>query len=157
MARQACANRSPSLSTRTIGVPGLHDGAWSRRARPGCTELTADGGPRGFESISLQQRVSDEPLLAPEPSRSASVQETTGGSTGHPKNLRGTDGSNPSPSSRQSVSLPQPLSKVENPAFPRGSGQLAWRPGQQRRARLSIVRQPAAISLSGHIPVPQCR
>jgi len=39
-------NRSPSLSTRTIGVPGLHDGAWSRRARPGCTELTADGGPR---------------------------------------------------------------------------------------------------------------
>ena len=38
-------NRSPSLSTRTIGVPGLHDGAWSRRARPGCTELTADGGP----------------------------------------------------------------------------------------------------------------
>src|SRR6202030_4070806 len=39
-------NRSPSLSTRTISVPGLHDGAWSRRARPGCTELTADGGPR---------------------------------------------------------------------------------------------------------------
>src|SRR6202030_3475006 len=38
-------NRSPSLSTRTIGVPGLHDGAWSRRARPGCTELTAYGVP----------------------------------------------------------------------------------------------------------------
>ncbi len=33
---------------------------------------------------------------------------------------RGTDGSNPSPSSRQSVSLPQPLSKVENPAFRAG-------------------------------------
>ena len=45
-APQAYANRSPSLSTRTIGVPRLHDGAWSRRARPGCTELTADGGPR---------------------------------------------------------------------------------------------------------------
>jgi hypothetical protein len=42
----ACANRSPSLSTRTIGVPGFADDAWSRRARPGCTELTADGGPR---------------------------------------------------------------------------------------------------------------
>src|ERR1700751_5847626 len=66
----------------------------------------------------------------------------------------GTDGSNPSPSSRQSVSLPQPLLKVENPAFPRGFGQLAWRPGQERRARLSIAGQPAAISLSALIPVP---
>ena len=34
---------------------------------------------------------------------------------------------------------------------------LAWRPGRQRRAGLSISRQPAAISLPGHIPVPQCR
>ena len=34
----------------------------------------------------------------------------------------GTDGSNPSPSSRQSVSLPQPLLKVENPAFRAGLG-----------------------------------
>jgi len=33
---------------------------------------------------------------------------------------RGTKSSNPSPSSRQSVSLPQPLSKVENPAFRAG-------------------------------------
>ena len=32
----------------------------------------------------------------------------------------GTEGSNPSPSSGESVSLPQPLSKVENPGFPRG-------------------------------------
>jgi hypothetical protein len=30
----------------------------------------------------------------------------------------GTDGSNPLPSSGQSVSLPQPLSSVENPARP---------------------------------------
>ena len=35
---------------------------------------------------------------------------------------RGTDGSNPSPSSRQSVSLPQSFSKVENPAFRAGLG-----------------------------------
>jgi 3(or 17)beta-hydroxysteroid dehydrogenase len=34
--------------------------------------------------------------------------------------LCGTDGSNPFPSSRQSVSRPHPLSKVENPGFPRG-------------------------------------
>jgi hypothetical protein len=45
-ARGMPQNLSPSLWTRTIGVPGLHDGAWSRRARPGCAELTADGGPR---------------------------------------------------------------------------------------------------------------
>jgi hypothetical protein len=37
----------------------------------------------------------------------------------------GTDGSNPSPSSRQSVSLPQPLSSVKNPGFPRRCARLA--------------------------------
>jgi hypothetical protein len=47
---------------------------------------------------------------------------------------RGTDGSNPSPSSRQSVSRPHPLSKAENPGFPRGCARPAWRPGRQRRA-----------------------
>jgi hypothetical protein len=36
--------------------------------------------------------------------------------------LRGTGSSNPSPSSRQSVSLPLPLSNVENPAFRAGLG-----------------------------------
>jgi hypothetical protein len=46
----------------------------------------------------------------------------------------GTDGSNPSPSSRQSVSRRHPLSKVENPGFPRGCPRLAWRPGRERRA-----------------------
>src|ERR1700726_2224052 len=35
---------------------------------------------------------------------------------------RGTGSSNPSPSSRQSVSLPQSFSKVENPAFRAGLG-----------------------------------
>ena len=40
----------------------------------------------------------------------------------------------PVPSSRQSVSRPHPLSKVENPGFPRGCARLAWRPGRQRRA-----------------------
>jgi hypothetical protein len=80
-----------------------------------------------------------------------------GGSTGQPKNFAGTDGSNPSPSSRESVSLPHPLSKVENPGFPRGCARLAWRPGRQRRARCLISRQPAAISLSDQNPVPQCR
>src|SRR5438128_1905537 len=47
---------------------------------------------------------------------------------------RGTDGSNPVPSSGQSVSLPELLSRVENPGFLRGCARLAWRPGRQRRA-----------------------
>src|ERR1700720_4495649 len=69
---------------------------------------------------------------------------------------RGTEGSNPSPSSRQSVSLPQPLLKVENPAFRAGLG--SWLADRVSRDSLgvSISRQPAAISLSGHIPVPRC-
>jgi hypothetical protein len=46
----------------------------------------------------------------------------------------GTEGSNPSPSSRQSVSRPHPRSKVDNPGFPRGCARPAWRPGRQRRA-----------------------
>jgi hypothetical protein len=66
------------------------------------SRIVSATGDRGFESFSLQRRVSDEPLLTSEPSRSASVQETAGGSTGQPKNLRGTDGSNPSPSSGES-------------------------------------------------------
>jgi len=47
---------------------------------------------RGTERVRihlLQQRVSDEPLLAPEPSRSASVEETAGGSTGAAKKFAG--------------------------------------------------------------------
>jgi aldehyde dehydrogenase family protein len=41
--------------------------------------------------------------------------------------LRGTEGSNPAPSSGESVSLPHPLSKVENPGFPdRRRGTSRW-------------------------------
>jgi hypothetical protein len=46
----------------------------------------------------------------------------------------GIESSNPPPSSRQSVSRPHPLSKIEKPGFPRGCPRLAWRPGRQRRA-----------------------
>ena len=63
----------------------------------------------------------------------------------------GTDGSNPSPSSGESVSLPHPVSKVENPAF--GAGVCGWlgdRVGRDAQG-VSIARQPAAISLSRHI------
>src|SRR5260370_6153603 len=77
-----------------------------------------------------------------------------------PKNaypLTGTDGSNPLPSRGESVSLPHLLSKVENPAFRAGvRGWLGDRVGRDAQG-VSISRQPATISLSGHIPVPRCR
>jgi len=60
------------------------------------------------------------------------------------------------PSSRQSVSLPQPLSKVENPAFRAGLGSWLGDRVSRDSQGVSISRQPAAISLSGHIPVPRC-
>ena len=47
---------------------------------------------------------------------------------------RGTGSSNPSPSSGESVSLPERVSRIGNPGFPRGCARLAWRPGRQRRA-----------------------
>ena len=47
---------------------------------------------------------------------------------------RETEGSNLSSSSGESVSLPELLSRVENPGFPRGCARQAWRPGRQRRA-----------------------
>jgi len=53
---------------------------------------------------------------------------------GTPLRKGGTDGSNPAPSSGESVSRPKPLSYVENPGFPRGCARLAWRLGRQRRA-----------------------
>jgi len=60
------------------------------------------------------------------------------------------------PSSRQSVSLPLLLSNVENPAFRAGLG--SWfDDGVSRDAPGFPLRQPAAMSLPGHIPVPQCR
>jgi hypothetical protein len=62
--------------------------------------------------------------------------------------LRGTGSSNPSPSSRQSVSRPHPLSNVENPGFPRGCARLASRPGRQRRAGcFDIARTGSNISV----------
>ena len=47
---------------------------------------------------------------------------------------RGTESSNPSPSSGESVSRLKPLSYVENPDFPRGCARLAWRLDRPRRA-----------------------
>ena len=47
---------------------------------------------------------------------------------------RGTDGSNPVASSGESVPLPELLSRVGNPGFPRGCARWLGRPGRQRRA-----------------------
>jgi len=53
------------------------------------------------------------------------------------------------PSSGESVSLPELLSRVENPGFPRGCAWLAWRPGRQRRAGwVKIARTGGNISVA---------
>ena len=61
---------------------------------------------------------------------------------------RGTSGSNLASSSGESVSLPKPLSYVENPDFPCGCARLAWRLGRQRRARcfdIAMQLPPASL------------
>jgi hypothetical protein len=79
----------------------------------------------------------------------------------------GTDGSNPSLSSRQSVSRPHPLSSVENPGFPRGCARLAWRPRRQRRAGCFDIAptggiisvgpySSTAVPLMGSARMPRC-
>jgi hypothetical protein len=86
---------------------------------------TAAGSERGRRSSrpSVSSRGTRTILKEPETRRLKN--------RGH---LARTGSSNPSPSSRQSVSLPQSFSKVEKPGFPRGCARLAWRPGRQRRA-----------------------
>jgi hypothetical protein len=80
---------------------------------------------------------------------------------------RGTKSSNPSPSSRQSVSRPHPLSSVENPGFPRGCARPAWRPGRQRRAGCFDIAptggnisvgpySSTAVPLMGSARMPRC-
>src|SRR3984893_13385243 len=66
----------------------------------------------------------------------------------------GTGSSNPSPSSGQSVSLPLRFRRPRTWAFRAAvGGRLdAW-VGRDAQG-VSRSRQPAAISLSGHIPVP---
>src|SRR5262249_30220811 len=79
----------------------------------------------------------------------------------HDENHGGTNGSNPGSSSGESVSLPELLSRVENPGFPRGCARLAWRPGRQRRAGcFKIAPSGGNISLAPYsstaVP-PTCR
>jgi hypothetical protein len=59
-------------------------------------------------------------------------------SAGTPGTFRGTDGSNPAPSSGESVSRRKPLWYVENPGFPRG-----WRTAADDRRRIDMVPDPS--------------
>src|SRR6516165_4470246 len=70
---------------------------------------------------------------------------------------RGTDGSNPVPSSGQSASRGILPSHGEKPAF--RAGVWAWQVqrGQQRRVSRAAWRRQVGISLSGQIPVPRRR
>jgi hypothetical protein len=54
-------NRSPSLSTRTIGRSALRDGGVGRIARRQLHRAPPQPGDRGFESRSLYRRVNCEP------------------------------------------------------------------------------------------------
>jgi hypothetical protein len=70
---------------------------------------------------------------------------------------RGTEFSNPFPSSGQSVSRGIFPSYVEKPGFSRGcAGRSRRAVGRDGRGAV-ISRRRAAISLSGQIPVPQRR
>jgi hypothetical protein len=119
------------------------------KRKPRAADAVAGTGPQQGNRSTGQPRAPDrarDPETAFAPMRGSNNSLT-----------RGTEGSNLLSSSGQSVSLPQPLSSVENPGFPGGCARLTWGLGRQRRAGLSIARQPARLSLSGHIPVPRCR
>ena len=70
---------------------------------------------------------------------------------------RGTDGSNPVPSSGQSASRGILPSHDEKPALCAGMRARQVQRGQQRRVSRGAWRRQAGMSLSGRIPVPQLR
>src|SRR5438270_830231 len=144
MARQRYCRRlvqnpyTRRVSADPLAQPAAHTRAEGRGFRP--TKESAS------ERRTLRWREMDSNLWFP--NRSAPVFETAVTSPRLTVSRAGTEGSNPSPSSRQSVSLPHPLSKVENPGFPRGCARLAWRPGRQRRAgRFDIAPTRGNISV----------
>jgi hypothetical protein len=73
------------------------------------------------------------------------------------QHLSGTEGSNPAPSSGQSVSRTNRAAAGREPRVSRGCAPLSWRRGRQRRAGLVNITPTSIISLSGPFPVPQCR
>src|SRR3984893_17975113 len=93
------------------------------------------------------------PRLYPPPAEKVGAQENP--HTTRRAHPRGTDGSNPPPPRGRSVSLPELLSRVENPALCAAARRwLGDRVGRDTQD-VTRSRQPAAISLSHHIPVPQ--
>ena len=69
----------------------------------------------------------------------------------------GTDGSNPSPSSRQSVSHGSWPAEVENPGVSRGCAAMAGGAVARDGHSPATWRRTAIMSLLGQIPVPQRR
>jgi hypothetical protein len=70
----------------------------------------------------------------------------------------GTEGSNPAPSSGESVSRPKPLSYVENPGFPRGCARLP--PIEDGlcdiRREIAEADQPREIGPADTFPLGEC-
>src|SRR6266850_1617632 len=120
---------------RTAARPGAAAELWSSLDSPLRKE---DSNPR---SLSREIRLSG-------------AREVPGAvKTGKPRKasfvLRGTKGSNPSPSSGESVSLPELLSSVENLGFPRGcAGWLGDRGGQRRAGCFKIAPTGGNISVA---------
>jgi hypothetical protein len=91
------------------------------------------GGSSNFRAANrfLRRELANARMKPPRPTGAWPVSDETS----KPLPIwRGTEGSNPSPSSGESVSLPELFRWVEKPGFPRGCARQAWRPGRQRHA-----------------------
>ena len=128
-----------------LPIRGRHDAENGRSGRLLAALVRGFHNPKGSaQALASTVNIFGQPCLycdraCPSISRSSSDRVTEPCSTPSPAphgrhDVRGTGSSNPSPSSRQSVSRLHPLSSVEKPGFPRGCARLAWRPGRQRRA-----------------------
>ena len=152
-----------------LPIRGCHDAENGRSGRLLAALVRGFHNPKGSaQALASTVNIFGQPCLycdraCPSISRSRSDRVTEPCSTPSPAphgrhDVRGTGSSNPSPSSRESVSLFRiHLRRSTTPAFRAGvRGWLGDRVGRDAQG-VSISRQPAAISLPGHIPVPQCR
>ena len=123
--------------------------------------LTAGGnrirtiGPALVKGLSA---VADERWRTEEPSLTVRIRRRhTTAALSAVQAHRGTESSNPFPSSGESTSRAILPSHGEKPAFRAGVRARQVQRGQQRRVSRGAWRRQAGISLSGQIPVPRRR
>src|SRR5215510_11914129 len=121
-----------------------------------------DGCSWWFKKISDVERLESPSarlarrLVFNDPS-SLSVRHLRSATAERPFRKSGTDGSNPVPSSGQSVSRGKERAAVENPAFRAGVRAMGGATVGRDWDRSAIWRLPATMSPRGQIPVPQCQ